>query len=89
MKTAKLTAILLAAAIILLAAVPQLRGTLDLLLYSPIGAYGTRLSKAEVERVATQHPEDPEMWLAFAECGGTLLGSDGTVGPVLVAPACV
>ncbi len=72
MKATKLTAILLAAAIILLVAVPQLRGTLDLLLYSPIGgAYGTWLRKAQVERVIKQHPEDPELWLAFAECGAS------------------
>ncbi len=72
MKTARLTAIVLAAAIILLLAVPQLRGTLDLLFYSPIGgAYGTWLRKAQVERVVKQHPEDAEMWLAFAECGAS------------------
>ncbi len=71
MKTTKLTAILLAAAIILLLAVPQLRGTLDLLRYNPIGVHGTWLRKAEVEQVVNRHPQDPEMWLAFAECGAS------------------
>ncbi len=66
MKTAKLTVILLAAALILLA-VPQVRGTLDLLLYSPNVA--GRLRKAEVEQAVQQYPQDPELWLAFAECG--------------------
>jgi len=80
MKTAKLTAILLAGAIILLLAVPQLRGTLDLLRYNPMGIHGTWLRKAEVERVATQHPEDAEMWLAFAEYGMTTAkGKRGTI----------
>jgi len=71
MKTAKLTAILLAAAIILLVAVPQLRGTLNLLPYNPINGYGTWLKKAEVEGAVKQHPQNPEMWLAFAECGAS------------------
>ncbi len=71
MKAAKLTAILLAAAIMLLVAVPQLRGTLDLLRYNPLTGQGTWLKKAEVERVVKQHPQDPRMWLAFAECGAS------------------
>jgi len=71
MKTAKLTAILLATAIVLLVAVPQLRGTLELLRYHPLTRQGTWLKKAEVERVVKQHPEDPEMRLAFAECGAS------------------
>ncbi len=69
MRTGWLTGILLALGVIVLVAVPQLRDSLDLLRYNPIGGQGTWLSKAEVERVAQQNPQDPQIWLGFAECG--------------------
>ena len=72
MRTGRLTVILLAVAIMLLAAVPQLRDALGIVRFNPIGGtVGTWLSKAEVERVAQRHPENAQIWLGFAESGAS------------------
>ena len=71
MRSGWLTGILLGVGVIVLVAVPQLRDSLDILRYNLIGGQGTWLSKAKVERVAQQNPQDPQMWLGFAECGAS------------------
>jgi len=68
MKTGWLTGILLGTAVVLALVVPPVREGLRTGFYalglSPSGSFP---SAAELERIAQQHPQDPQIWLGYAE----------------------
>ncbi len=68
MKTARLTAILLAAAVVLLLAVPTLRGAaLEVYAVSSLRGLQAWPDKEQLESVVQAHGQSPQIWLGLAQ----------------------